>query len=223
MPFFKRKEKTIIITIHGFGKNVSHEFDQFKKYMDPKKYEIIQFNMYDPFNPKDDNYTKWIKKAEQVINKYKGKEIIILGFSMGGVIASYLASIYKVKKLILVAPAFQYLDLSKVTNHGINMVKNLTKKTKEETIPSQSQTKAFQTVVSKYKESIAQVDCPVFILHGTKDEIIPIESSRSAYKKINAPKRLIFIEGGKHRMMYDGKMEKCVFTLIEQFILGNIV
>ena len=34
---------------------------------------------------------------------------------MGGVIASYLASIYKVQSLILCAPAFEYLDIKKVT------------------------------------------------------------------------------------------------------------
>lgn len=221
MPFFKKKQKTVIITIHGFGRNVKHEFDPFVEYVDSKRFEIVQFNMYDPYDPKDDNHTKWINKAETVMNQYRHQEIILLGFSMGGVIASYLASIYKVKKLILIAPAFQYLDLSIITQHGVKLVKNINKKTEQ--IPSASQTKAFQTIVSKYKESIQQVDCPVFIFQGTSDEVIPLESSKNAYKKIHGPKRLIFIEGGKHRIMYDGKMEKCIFNLILDAINDNLL
>lgn len=95
---------------------------------------------------------------------------------MGGVIASYLASIYHVRSLILVAPAFQYLDLANITNHGIKIVKNLAKKSVS--VPSASQTKAFQTIINQYKESIYHIDCPVTIFHGTKDEVIPVESSK---------------------------------------------
>ena len=127
MLFFKKKQK-VIITIHGFGKNVQHEFDPLAKHIDKKKYQIIQFDMYEPYDPHDDNYETWIKKAEEKIHEYKDQEIILLGFSMGGVIASYLASIYHVRSLILVAPAFQYLDLANITNHGIKIVKNLAKK-----------------------------------------------------------------------------------------------
>lgn len=217
---FKRKPKTTIITIHGFGKNVSHEFDSLTKYLKSKKYEVVQFDMYDPKNPKDDDPKKWIQKAEQQMNQYKSHEIILIGFSMGGVIASYLASVYKIKSLILIAPAFHYLDLSKVTSQGVKFVKNIRNKT--ESIPSSTQTKAFTSIVSNYREAIYQVDCPICIFHGTKDEVIPIESSKTVYKKLTGDKRLIFIEDGKHRMLYDGQMEQCIFVLIEQAILQKL-
>ena len=55
----------------------------------------------------------WINKAEEEIEKIINngyREIYIIGHSMGGVIASYLASKYKeVTKLVLAAPAFHYL------------------------------------------------------------------------------------------------------------------
>ena len=220
MLFFKKKQK-VIITIHGFGKNVQHEFDPLAKHIDEKKYQIIQFDMYDPYDPHDDNYETWIKKAEEKIHEYKDQEIILLGFSMGGVIASYLASIYHVRSLILVAPAFQYLDLANITNHGIKIVKNLAKKSVS--VPSASQTKAFQTIINQYKESIYHIDCPVTIFHGTKDEVIPVESSKNIYSNIPGKKRLIYIEGGKHRMLYDGIMEECIFTLIDDALEDKLI
>ena len=57
-------------------------------------------------------YELWIDKAKQEIEYLinKGyKKIYVLGHSMGGVIATYIATQYKeVKKLVLAAPAFEY-------------------------------------------------------------------------------------------------------------------
>ncbi|MFQ8581832.1 MAG: hypothetical protein ACLSA6_04460 [Holdemania massiliensis] len=39
----------------------------------------------------------------------------MLGFSMGGVIAAFLASFLAVDKLVLVAPAFEYMSLETVS------------------------------------------------------------------------------------------------------------
>ena len=47
MSLFNRRKKPIIVTIHGFGRNLSHEFDPLARYLKAKKYEVIQFDMYD--------------------------------------------------------------------------------------------------------------------------------------------------------------------------------
>lgn len=216
MSLFNRRKKPVIVTIHGFGRNLSHEFDTLAKYLKEKKYEVIQFDMYDLNNPNDANYKDWIQRceAEMSLTLKKNPNIVLLGFSMGGVIASYLASIYKVQSLILCAPAFEYLDIRKVTG--------LFKKSDQKG-PSSKQYQAFTKIVSQYKESIAQVECPTLILHGTKDEVIAPSSSTHAYKKLPAnKKRLLYIEDAKHRMLYDGKMEQTLFTIIEQMLENKI-
>ena len=42
MSLFNRRKKPIIVTIHGFGRNLSHEFDPLARYLKAKKYEVIQ-------------------------------------------------------------------------------------------------------------------------------------------------------------------------------------
>ena len=117
MSLFNRRKKPIIVTIHGFGRNLSHEFDSLARYLKAKKYEVIQFDMYDLNNPNDANYKDWVQRCEAKLSLAikENPNVILIGFSMGGVIASYLASIYKVQSLILCAPAFEYLDIKKVT------------------------------------------------------------------------------------------------------------
>ena len=45
MSLFNRRKKPVIVTIHGFGRNLSHEFDPLARYLKSKKYEVIQFDM----------------------------------------------------------------------------------------------------------------------------------------------------------------------------------
>ena len=219
-------KKPIIFTVHGFGRNLSNEFNPIAKYFKKRRYEVIQFNMYDLNDPEDVNYSDWIERAEQALQEQLKKErpIIILGFSMGGVIASYLASIYPTELLILCAPAFQYLDLPKITAQGVKFIKKIRhgEDNKSPSIDSK-RTLAFTEIVSQYKESIYSVDCPVLFMHGTADEVITVESSRNAYENFEGKKRMILLEDAKHRFLYDGQMERCAFTIIEQAIKGNII
>ena len=64
MSLFNRRKKPIIVTIHGFGRNLSHEFDPLASYLKAKKYEVIQFDMYDLNNPNDANYKDWVQRCE---------------------------------------------------------------------------------------------------------------------------------------------------------------
>ena len=46
---------------------------------------------------------------------------------------------------------------------------------------------------------IAQVKCPVFLVHGTADEVIPVENSRKLLPLIPNPhKEYVEIPGGGH-------------------------
>src|SRR5690606_40857640 len=61
-------------------------------------------------------YKDWITDAENTLRKMTAKydEIYIVGFSMGGMIAAYLAAKYNVDKLVLLATAGKYLDFKQI-------------------------------------------------------------------------------------------------------------
>lgn len=217
-----KKPKKAVVTIHGFGMNRSNHFNDFRKFIEPKGYAVIQFNIYDIHDPEDADCKKWIARCETILGKTMEKydEVILLGFSMGGVIASYLASIYRIKQLILIAPAFSYLDLSTSVHHGLRAIQKISQKAQS---PSNAQTKTFTEVVSQYKESIYYVDCPILILHGSEDTTVSPQSSKSVYSKLTGKKRMLILEGAGHKMLYDGIMEQTVFTLIYQALEGNLI
>lgn len=225
MPLFFKKKLPTIVMIHGFGSKLMTEFDPLYAYLKKLGYPIIRFNIYDIKDPEDADYKEWISRCEKQMNLAfsKSKDVVLIGFSMGGVIASYLASIYPVKMLILVAPAFYYLDSQKV-GQAIIAKTMPSSKEKEGLKPSSAQTNAFQSIVSNLRESIRHVTCPILILHGSEDEVINPKSSKRSYAKIpHNRKRLIYLEGGKHRMLYDGTLEKTAFQLIRDMLEGKLL
>lgn len=210
-------KKPVIITIHGFGSKCSKEFDPFKKHFTTLGYSVITFNIYSINDPDDANIKDWIERCEKQIEQIKrqNKDYVIIGFSMGGVIASYLASIFDPKQLILVAPAFEYIDIK-------TMPDKLSHIKKSDTAPSSKQKKAFMNIVSTYRSSIAHVTCQTLFIHGTNDKTIPTFSSEHALKKVKGRSKLIYIYGAPHKLLYDGANEKTAFCLVEQMLLNKL-
>ncbi len=106
------------------------------------------------------------------------EDIIIVGYSMGSGMASYLAANNKTKALLMVAP---YVSLVDMKNRYLPIIPNFLLKYH------------FRTDLH-----LAKVSCPTILVHGVEDEVIPIDSST----KLNSmfPKtELISLPGVSHR------------------------
>ena len=51
---------------------------------------------------------------------------------------------------------------------------------------------------------IANVHCPVLVVHGTHDQTIPVAQGRKLFESAKEPKQLIIIEGGGHNLAGPG-------------------
>lgn len=68
---------------------------------------------------------------------------------------------------------------------------------------------------------LAGVRCPVLVVHGDRDEIIPASQGRRLFEAAPDPKRLIIIEGAGHNDLSNVGGEKYIDTLAE-FVRGSI-
>lgn len=60
--------------------------------------------------------------------------------------------------------------------------------------------KEFFNDISKYDvcSEVEKISCPLLIIHGDADNMIPLENAHCIYERANEPKRLEIIEGGNH-------------------------
>ena len=109
-------KRNAILIIHGFAGGTYDEEDLANYLELDSRFDTFQFTL--PGHEKNlsnVSYEEWIMYSEEKLkwlidNGYTS--IYLIGHSLGGVIATYLATKFKeVKKLVLAAPAFQYLDV----------------------------------------------------------------------------------------------------------------
>lgn len=164
----------------------------------------------------------WMKEAEIAYRNLQKKvdEIIVVGFSMGGVIAMYLAIRYKVKKLVLLSAAAKYIsppqlakDLRAMADDFIHHKLEDNElfaryKFKFKHVPL-SATIEFMRVVQKTQNYIQNIQCPTFIVQGKLDGIVPFATASFLFEQIQSThKKMYLSECGKHHICYSEDCEQ---------------
>lgn len=226
----RRLKLPVLYCVHGFGIRRTIEFDPLKKYFEAKGHEVICVELFDQCDEEDDDPKVWFDRAEQGLKKIidQKRKVWLVGFSMGGVIATKLATLYPVERVVLLAPAFDYLSLKTVINVAEKVARTVTKKPK--LVPSvypplpDHFTFSFRNIVSMCKDSINELSIPVLFLHGSVDETIPVRSSENAYAKVtHSNKLLMIIEEVNHRLLDDEYHNQDILKIIECFLNGQLV
>jgi uncharacterized protein len=118
---------------------------------------------------------------------YPESRIIVYGRSIGTGVAAFVARSGKPRMLILESPFFSLTDLASFHYPFLP--------------------KALISLFLKYPLRtdliIPEVACPVYLIHGTGDEIIPFNASTRLELLIKSPHKLIRIEGGGHNNLSD--------------------
>lgn len=147
--------------------------------------EMMEGNGYDIFmpdyrgygksdgNPIDDvqMYSDIQKAYDYLKSKYEESQIVVVGYSLGTGMASYIAANNKPQQLFMVAPFESIVNMK-------NRIFPL--------IPSFLIKYAFRN--DKHLEDIT---CPITILHARNDEVIPYNSSENL--KARFPNKIDFI------------------------------
>lgn len=207
--------KKAILLIHGFAGG-NYDYNSLGNDLELyNSFDVFTFTLPGHERMIIDKVTRedWIKKAEDEIEKIINanyKEVYVIGHSMGGVIASHLASKYKeVKKLVLAAPAFHYLAFKGDKIDVIESIKklpNLFKNYAPEEVLSRifkipaPTIKEFMKLVEEHTKDIKDITCPTLILHGEKDDIVPVDSVQYVYDNIKS-KSVTLIE--LHSLTHD--------------------
>jgi carboxylesterase len=173
-------------------------------------------------NLKGIQYKEWIGHAEQALQELmeQCETIYVIGFSMGGLIASYLAVHYPVQKLVLLSAAAYYVNPAQLAVDIKEMVRdsfrgNLAnnelfirykRKFKETPIGATLQ---FRSLVSIVKPLLDGVTVPTFIAQGECDGVVPPKSAQYLYNKIGAEqKKLIYYQNSKHLICHSEEREE---------------
>ena len=78
-------------------------------------------------------------------------------------------------------------------------------------------------LIKKYYDCVADVTCPILIIQGKNDNLVPITSSRYVYDSVKSKmKKLIFVNDVTHDV-FRGKNKLEINKLVEKFLKGKIM
>jgi len=222
-----------ILLIHGFAGGCYDYGDIGNDLQLYRNFDVYTFTLPGHDKPKINKVTKddWITAAENQLEKIINngyKKIYVIGHSMGGIIASHLASKYpQVKKLVLAAPAFKYLSFKDDKLDIIESIKKVPKIFKDydyEEVISRVLKLPIPTVIEfmdlaeSHKNDIKNIEVPTLILYGSNDEIVPIDSVNYVYDNIKSKSvTLIELEHLNHDLFINNRYEE-VKKIIVNFL-----
>jgi len=179
----------------------------------------------------DVSHEDWLNTAEETFLQLRKKvnRIYLIGFSMGGMIASYLAAKYNVNKLVLLATAGKYLsfkqiglDMSTIFKDGVSGKLNENKlfqhyKTKRGEVPLKAHIE-FIKLVKKTRGYLNEVDNPVLIAQGQLDSMVPYQTAYYLAEEIaSEDKEVILFDQSKHLICL-GKDKDVLNSIIYRFL-----
>lgn len=230
------KFRKAILLIHGFAGG-NYDYGELGNDLEMfRSFDVYTFTLpgHDKMVISHVTREDWIQKAKTQIEKLINNgyhEIYVIGHSMGGVIASYLASEYKeVKKLVLAAPAFRYFSFKNDKLDVVQSLKKVPKLFKEypgEEILSRffkipiPTIKEFMKLVEEHNNDIKNITCPTLILWGTNDEIVPKDSVNYVFNNISSKSVTLYeIKTLTHDLFINDRYEE-VRKIVTTFLRKN--
>lgn len=163
----------------------------------------------------------WMMEAELALKRLTKRvdRVLVVGFSMGGLIALYLALRYRLDKLVLLSAAAKYISPRVLLNDvRIVLTESITKKHTPNTFYHLYNYKLTHTppraaleflkIVKTVKPYYHHIDTPVCIVQGGKDGIVPFSTARHLYDILGSKEKLLITSPtGKHHICFSGDCE----------------
>jgi len=175
--------KNTLLFFHGNGGNISHRLESLKIFHEiGLAVFIIDYRGYGQSQgiPSEQGTYRDAEAAWQYLAETRGisdEDIIIFGRSMGGAVATWLASRYTPNLLILEST---FTSIADVAKHYYPY------------LPTHLLTRIKYASVDRIKD----IHSPILISHSQTDEIIPYKYGRALFEKAQAPKIFLELKGG---------------------------
>ena len=138
----------------------------------------------------------WIDDLKNICREFN--KVSLVGFSMGGVVAVNVAAEADNVESLVVASSPCCADTIRHTKHIYDNAKS--KEILRGLRDFESFDRMFRQEMREFEpiKRISEVKCPVLIVHGTSDDVVPFENGVRLFEKAREPKTFLEVRNGSH-------------------------
>ncbi|GHU34076.1 carboxylesterase [Clostridia bacterium] len=219
-----------VVLIHGFCGS-PEELAYLHSRLEACGVRVYSFTLAGHGGTKDElrrsKYADWIHSAEDYLNSLPEEQIALIGFSMGGLIAAYLASDKRVGKIAFINTPIDFWNLEVIfsgiiTDISERKLTNLQQYTKSAAKTPLASGVQFIKLRDNSKKRFANVTQEVFIAQCTKDESVWPSSAEFIRSHVSGSAEMKLYEGGCHQVIArDNNCREAVVEDILSFIINK--
>lgn len=219
-----QKDKLGCLIIHGFGGGI-YEIKPLADYLTENGYIVtctkLKGHTGCGLDMKNANYKDWITSAEEDLIELikKTNNIVIVGFSMGGLIAINIACKYNIKGIVTINTPIYYWNILRVLiniiddfkNKKFNNIKRYIKAKKASPIISMLN---FLLLLKITKTKLTNIECPFLITQAKDDDTVRLKSVNHIYNNISSKEKEIkFYEKGGHLILISRTKDRIIIDI----------
>lgn len=221
-------KKIGILIIHGFAGNIG-EIEPLNNYLIDKGCITLCAKLQGHTGKRKDlakaNYTDWINSAEKSLIKLSSQceKVIIIGFSMGGLIAVNLALKHEISAIITLSTPIYYWDMKRIcfniaSDFKTRKFKNLSHYTKAAIrIPFLAMLN-FKILLIKTKPLFKQIKYPIFIAQGLLDDTVHHCSADYIHSNVASEQKMVKYYNNSNHIICHSEDNEEVFNDVFIFI-----
>ena len=145
----------------------------------------------------DSTISKEVNDLGAVLDALNGYTVCYIGHSMGGAVGVLRASQDNRIKLFVSLAGMVHTKIFAETEFG-DVTPDAGFMWDEPDCPLSQAYMDDLTRINTVVDRVPQIAVPWLLIHGTEDDVVPIQESRDIFDKANQPKGLIEIEGADH-------------------------
>lgn len=163
-------------------------------------------------------YEDWLRAAElhaqEVSETYGAFDVV--GFSMGGLLAAYVANRFPVRRVVFLNAAVIYFSPGRFVRYAVDALRRRDfshwKKTKETPLGASLQ---FVRLARSLRPEFSKIASPVLIVQGEMDPIVHPASAKWIYRRVRGPRRIAWFPRSRHMILQDAEAEEVIRTAVE--------
>ncbi|QSX07839.1 alpha/beta fold hydrolase [Alkalibacter rhizosphaerae] len=143
-------------------------------------------------------YDQWIDSARVALEQTEvpAEEVVVIGFSMGGLIATNLSVDRRFKALITINTPVDFWNLPQVVENLMEDVKKRSVRNTKRYLEAKKNSPVhamleFHRMLQKTKKRFGSIHCPLLVVQTKDDDTVGLKSPEYIYRKVSSRQKSI--------------------------------